>query len=80
MVASILVEKITVGGLPAEPVNAGFETPAQYTFDLDGLQAVRLKTVIGGDYPLGDEAERRITFGGAHGRCSGSLPDCHRAF
>ena len=50
-------------GLPAEPVNAGFETPAQYTFDLDGLQAVRLKTVIGGDYPLGDEAERRITFG-----------------
>ena len=50
-------------GLPAEPVNAGFETPAQYTFDLDGLQAVRLKTVIGGDYPLGDEAERRIAFG-----------------
>lgn len=50
-------------GLPAEPVNAGFETPAQYTFDLDGLQAIRLKTVIGGDYPLGDEAERRITFG-----------------
>ena len=44
-------------------MNAGFETPAQYTFDLDGLQAVRLKTVIGGDYPLGDEAERRITFG-----------------
>ena len=30
---------------------------------MDGLQAVRLKTVIGGDYPLGDEAERRITFG-----------------
>lgn len=50
-------------GLPAEPVNAGAETPAEYTFDLSNLQATRLKTVIGGDYPLGDEAERRITFG-----------------
>lgn len=50
-------------GLPAEPVNAGAETPAEYTFDLSNLQATRLKAVIGGDYPLGDEAERRITFG-----------------
>ena len=50
-------------GLPAEPFNLGIETPAEYTFDLNGLQAVRLRTVIGGDYPLGDEAERRITFG-----------------
>lgn len=50
-------------GLPAEPLNLGSDTPAEYTFDLSGLQAVRLKTVIGGDYPLGDEAERRITFG-----------------
>lgn len=50
-------------GLPAEPMNAGAETPAEYTFDLSNLQATRLKTVIGGDYPLGDEAERRITFG-----------------
>lgn len=50
-------------GLPAEPVNAGAETPAEYAFDLSNLQATRLKTVIGGDYPLGDEAERRITFG-----------------
>lgn len=50
-------------GLPAEPVNPGFDHPAEYTFDLNGLQAVRLRTVIGGDYPLGDEAERRITFG-----------------
>lgn len=50
-------------GLSAEPIKIGMDAPAEYTFDLSGLQAVRLKTVIGGDYPLGDEAERRITFG-----------------
>lgn len=50
-------------GLPAEPVNPGSDSPALYTFDLTGLDAVRFKTVVGGDYPLGDEAERRITFG-----------------
>ena len=50
-------------GLPAEPAKTGIDTPAEYTFDLSGLQAVRLKTVIGGDYPLGNEDERRITLG-----------------
>ena len=50
-------------GLPAEPTSTGLENPAEYTFDLTGIDAVRLKTVIGGDYPLGDESERRITLG-----------------
>lgn len=50
-------------GLPAEPDNIGFDNPAEYSYDLSNLGAVRLKTVIGGDYPVGDEAERRITLG-----------------
>jgi hypothetical protein len=32
--------------------------------DLSGIDAVRFKSVIGGDYPLGNEAQRRKTYGG----------------
>lgn len=48
-------------GLPAEPQELDDE--AVYTFDLTNLNAVRLRTVVGGDYPLGDETERRKTLG-----------------
>lgn len=48
-------------GLPAEPENVDAE--AVYSFDLSGLNAVRLRTVVGGDYPLGNENERRKTLG-----------------
>jgi hypothetical protein len=50
-------------GLPADPGKTGENKPAIYRFDLSGLDAVRLKTVVGGDYPVGNEAERRITIG-----------------
>ncbi len=61
--------KITIAGneyrmgLPADPVKSGTDQPAVYTFDLGGLNAVRLKTVVGGDYPVGPQAERRVTSG-----------------
>jgi hypothetical protein len=45
----------------AEPKDAG--RPGKVRIDLTGLDAVRFKSVIGGDYPLGNEAERRKTFG-----------------
>ncbi len=50
-------------GLPADSAKVGVDQPAVYTFDLTGLNAVRLKTVVGGDYPVGPQAERRITSG-----------------
>lgn len=48
-------------GLPAEPQEV--DASAVYTFNLTGLNAVRLRTVVVGDYPLGDETERRKTLG-----------------
>lgn len=45
----------------AEPKDAG--RPGKVRIDLAGIDAVRFRSVIGGDYPLGDEAERRKTFG-----------------
>ena len=39
------------------------DAEAVYSFDLSGLNAVRLRTVVGGDYPLGNENERRKTLG-----------------
>ncbi len=59
--------KINIAGhnyafaLPAEPAKT--EEPAVYTYDLTGLNAVRLKAAVGGDYPVGNEAERRVTIG-----------------
>lgn len=50
-------------GLPADPVQTGTHNPAVYTFDLSNLNAVRLKAVVGGDYPVGCEKERRMTVG-----------------
>lgn len=48
-------------GLPADP-NL-LDKPAVYRFDLSGLNAVRLKAAVGGDYPVGPETERRVTIG-----------------
>lgn len=36
--------------------------PALIRLDLKGLNAVRFKSLIGGDYPLGNEAQRRKTY------------------
>ena len=38
------------------------KAPATVTIDLTGLDAVRLKTTLGGDYPLGNESQRRKTY------------------
>jgi hypothetical protein len=45
---------------PAEPHDN--ERPAVVRVDLRGLGAARFRAVIGGDYPLGDEAQRRKTY------------------
>ena len=50
-------------GLPAEPAADGEANPATYVFDLKGKNAVRLRGVVGGDYPVGDESLHRITMG-----------------
>ena len=50
-------------GLSAEPDKTGLDKPASHSFLLKGLNAVRLKAVIGGDYPVGPENERRVTIG-----------------
>lgn len=50
-------------GLPADPDKSGENRPAVYRFDLSKLNAKRLRAVVGGDYPVGNEAERRITAG-----------------
>ncbi|MEF8787969.1 MAG: hypothetical protein V5A84_02755, partial [Planctomycetota bacterium] len=45
-----------------KPVGASpqdWEKPARITVDLSGLNAVRLKASVGGDYPLGGEAHRQ---------------------
>ena len=42
---------------PAEPENENL--PAFVRVDLSGAKAVRFKATIGGDYPLGDESQRR---------------------
>ena len=43
--------------LPANPTES--EVEGTVTFDLTGLDAVRFKAEVGGDYPLGDETQRR---------------------
>jgi hypothetical protein len=45
---------------PGEPQNA--KQPALVHIDLSGTDAVRFKATLGGDYPLGDEAQRRKTY------------------
>lgn len=56
---------VTIGGEPmlsslaAEP--ADFKAEATITFDLSGLDAVKFESCIGGDFPLGDETQRRRT-------------------
>jgi hypothetical protein len=46
--------------VPAEPRNAA--KAAVVHVDLSGVGAVRLKVVIGSDYPPGDESQRRKTY------------------
>ena len=52
---------------PAEPKNE--KQPALVRVDLAGLNAVRFKATLGGDYPLGDESQRRkvMAFRAANG-------------
>jgi hypothetical protein len=45
---------------PAEPQNE--RQPGLVRLDLTGLHAVRFKAVIGSDYPLGNEAQRRKVY------------------
>ncbi|WP_394526029.1 hypothetical protein [Lacrimispora sp. JR3] len=45
--------------VPAEPVDLKKE--GRITVDLEGLHAVRFRSEIGGDYPVGDESGRRRT-------------------
>jgi hypothetical protein len=47
-------------GLPAEPRDA--RQPAVISVDLNGLDAVRFKAVVGGDYPSGPEADHRKVY------------------
>lgn len=44
----------------AEPKDA--QAPGVITVDLSGVDAVRFIAVVGSDYPIGDEAQRRKTF------------------
>jgi hypothetical protein len=44
-----------------EPKNA--KLPGKVSVDVTGIDAVRFRSVIGGDYPLGNEAQRRKTYG-----------------
>jgi hypothetical protein len=48
-----------VGSIPANPVKENID--GTITIDLAGLNAVQFKAFVGGDYPLGNEAERRKT-------------------
>jgi hypothetical protein len=48
-----------VGNVPANPVEENVD--GTITVDLTKLNAVRFKAFVGGDYPLGNEAERRKT-------------------
>lgn len=50
-------EEATAG----EPKDA--RQPGIVRIDLTGVDAVRFRSTIGGDYPLGDEAQRRKTWG-----------------
>jgi hypothetical protein len=45
--------------IPAEPADRSED--GEIEFDLTGLHAVRFETDIGGDYPVGDESNRRRT-------------------
>ena len=45
--------------LPAEPADPG--RPGRLRINLKGLGAVRLRTLVGGDFPFGDEQWRRKT-------------------
>ncbi len=46
--------------VPAEPKDATL--PGRVLVDLSGISAVRFKTVVGSDYPPGDESQRRKTY------------------
>ncbi|MBV8820786.1 MAG: hypothetical protein JO022_20665, partial [Acidobacteriaceae bacterium] len=46
--------------LPAQPEDD--KQPAVLTVDLTGVKAARFKAVLGSDYPLGDESQRRKTY------------------
>jgi len=46
--------------VPAEPTDV--KQPGLVTIDLNGVDAVRFKCVIGGDYPLGPEKARRKVY------------------
>ena len=46
--------------IPAEPTDD--KQPAVITVDLSGIKATRFKAVLGGDYPMGNEAQRRKTY------------------
>lgn len=47
--------------IPTEPKDA--KLSATVRVDLSGIDAVRLKMVVGSDYPLGDESQRRKVYG-----------------
>ena len=71
---------------PAEPTTNG--VVAIVRVDLSGVKAVRFKATIGGDYPLGDESQRRkVTairsgagFQPASNEQAGSLPHSEARF
>jgi hypothetical protein len=46
--------------IPAQPMKN--DEPAFLRLDLSGVDAVRFKAVLGGDYPLGDETQRRKVY------------------
>jgi hypothetical protein len=58
---------IKIVGTPYTEATAGEPKDANKAgtvrIDLSGTDAVRFKSVIGGDYPLGNEAQRRKTYG-----------------
>lgn len=49
--------------LAAEPDKTGLDNPAVRTYDISGLNAVRLTAVVGGDYPGGPIKDRRHSIG-----------------
>ncbi len=51
--------ELMTSSLPAMPENSA--QSATITVDLSGLDAVKFEAVVGGDYPLGDETQRRRT-------------------
>lgn len=49
----------TPNAIPAQPDND--KQPATIRIDLSNIKAARLTCILGGDYPLGDETQRRKT-------------------